>query len=415
MVGLVDGNNFFVSCERVVNPHLEGKAVAVLSNNDGCCVSRSNEFKAKGIAMGTPYFQLKDRERSGELIFCSSNYELYADLSARIMSILRCDAIDVIQYSIDEAFIFPPSVAIEDLTTWGIALRKKILKWVGIPCGIGFAPTKTLAKIANHIAKKTPYGVFTLPQDPTPILRELPIEEIWGIGKRYGAKFHAYGIHTAEQFRHLSTSELQSIGTINAVKTAMELNGQNAVAFRDENDAPDSITHSRSFGTPITSVADLMESIATFTAKAAEKLRHHRLFATGCNVYAQVGTSRDHTYLSKTVMFDNPTDATNEMLSAIRKQTTSLFSDGFHYRKSGIMFFGLEKAGSYQHVDLFTPFKPIQSSKLYKAIDSINSKFGAGKVFSAAEGFGKEHSWEMKRSKLSKRATTNWNELITVR
>ena len=178
MIGLVDGNNFFVSCERVFNRRLVGRPVAVLSNNDGCCVSRSNEFKALGIPMGTPYFQLKSREASGELSFCSSNYELYGDISNRIVSILREEAVEVEQYSIDEAFIVPPTTAAADYLAYGRRLRAKLLRWVGIPCGVGFAATKTLAKIANHIGKKRPDGVFLMPDDPTEILAGLPANEV---------------------------------------------------------------------------------------------------------------------------------------------------------------------------------------------------------------------------------------------
>ncbi|MBQ5530708.1 MAG: hypothetical protein IIT98_01725, partial [Kiritimatiellae bacterium] len=156
MIGLVDVNNCFVSCERVFDPALAGRPVAVLSNNDGCCIARSNEFKALGIAMGTPYYQLKSRERSGELVFRSSNFELYGDMSRRLMSILADEAVDVEQYSIDEAFITPPSRRGCDCETFGRRLRAKILRWTGLPCGIGFAPTKTLAKIADGIAKKLP-------------------------------------------------------------------------------------------------------------------------------------------------------------------------------------------------------------------------------------------------------------------
>ena len=187
MIGLVDGNNFFVSCERVVDPRLNGRPVAVLSNNDGCCVSRSNEFKALGIPMGTPYFQLKDRERTGELVFRSSNYELYGDMSRRVISILRDLAVDVEQYSIDEAFIHPPSTVTDDLAAYGKRVRARVLQWTGIPCGVGFAPTKTLAKIANHIGKKRPDGVFVMPDDPTPVLKDLPVGEVWASGGRWSS------------------------------------------------------------------------------------------------------------------------------------------------------------------------------------------------------------------------------------
>ena len=203
MIGLVDGNNFFVSCERVFNRRLVGRPVAVLSNNDGCCVSRSNEFKALGIPMGTPYYQLKDREARGELDFCSSNYELYGDMSRRIVSILREEALEVEQYSIDEAFIVPPSGGRERLAEYGKRLRTKILAWVGIPCGVGFAPTKTLAKIANHMAKKMPAdkdGVRIAELDEMSYRRHLwdhrPLTAFWRVGKGIAGRLAAYGIDT---------------------------------------------------------------------------------------------------------------------------------------------------------------------------------------------------------------------------
>ena len=202
MIGLVDVNNCFVSCERVFNRSLVGHPVAVLSNNDGCCVARSNEFKALGIAMGTPYFQLKDREKSGELVFRSSNYELYGDMSRRLISILRDEALDVEQYSIDEAFILPPNNPDLSYAEYGKRLRAKILRWTGLPCGIGFAPTKTLAKIADHIAKKRPEGVFVLPDDPTDILADLPSDEVWGVGRRLVVKLRAERIFTATRRIH---------------------------------------------------------------------------------------------------------------------------------------------------------------------------------------------------------------------
>ena len=290
MVGLVDGNNFFVSCERVVDPKLRGRPVAVLSNNDGCCVSRSDEFKALRIPMGTPYFQLRDREATGELVFRSSNYELYGDLSRRVVSVLREEAVDVEQYSIDEAFIQPPS-GVEDLSAYGRGLRRKIWRWVGIPCGVGFAPTKTLAKIANHIGKKRPDGVFIMPKDPEPILADLPVEEVWGIGRRLAAKFRARGIHTADQFRRMRDADIRALGSVVAVRTAIELRGTPCIGERDYDADPDSISCSRSFGSPVMTLQDLSESIASFTAQAARKLRRHGLLAAGANIFAQYGPS----------------------------------------------------------------------------------------------------------------------------
>ena len=417
MIGLVDGNNFFVSCERVFNRRLVGRPVAVLSNNDGCCVARSNEFKALGISMGTPYFQLKHREKTGELSFCSSNYELYGDMSNRIISILREEAVDVEQYSIDEAFIYPPTTAAEDYVSYGKRIRAKILRWVGIPCGVGFAPTKTLAKIANHRGKKRPEGVFLLPDDPSDILAQLPCDEVWGVGRRLAPKLRAERILTAQHLRDAADDVLRSLGGVTLLRVAMELRGISCHEERDYDADPDSISCSRSFGEPATTQEALAESLASFTAQAAAKLRRHGLLAAGCNVYAQIfaeGGGGD--CVGRTVVFPTPTDATNEILRAISDEVKYLYLPGIRYRKTGIVFFGLEKPGTAHQLDLFayasTP-APRQSA-LYKAVDALNAKYGKGKVFSASEGIGKK-SWHMKRQKLTPRPTTRWDELIVVR
>ena len=415
MIGLVDVNNCFVSCERVFNRSLVGRPVAVLSNNDGCCVARSNEFKALGIAMGTPYFQLKDREKSGELVFCSSNYELYGDMSRRLISILRDEALDVEQYSIDEAFILPPNNPDLGYAEYGKRLRAKILRWIGLPCGIGFAPTKTLAKIADHIAKKRPEGVFVLPEDPTDILADLPSDEVWGVGRRLVVKLRAERIFTAKDLRDARDDVIRSVGGVTLLRTAQELRGIPSNDDKDYDADPDSVSCSRSFGEPVTTLEGIAESLASFTAQAATKLRKHGLLAAGCNVYAQIfhsGGGGD--FLGRTVMFPTPTDATNEMLKAIREEVDALYIPGTRYRKTGVVFFGLEKVGSARQLDLFSPVEKAEASPLYKAIDALNKRYGKGKVFSAAEGLG-DRSWKMKRGKLSKRPTTRWDELMVVR
>ena len=415
MIGLVDVNNCFVSCERVFNRSLVGRPVAVLSNYDGCCVARSNEFKALGIAMGTPYFQLKDREKSGELVFCSSNYELYGDMSRRLISILRDEALDVEQYSIDEAFILPPNNPDLGYAEYGKRLRAKILRWIGLPCGIGFAPTKTLAKIADHIAKKRPEGVFVLPDDPTDILADLPSDEVWGVGRRLVVKLRAERIFTAKDLRDARDDVIRSVGGVTLLRTAQELRGIPSNDDRDYDADPDSVSCSRSFGEPVTTLEGIAESLASFTAQAATKLRKHGLLASGCNVYAQIfhsGGGGD--FLGRTVMFPAPTDATNEMLKAIRQEVDALYIPGTRYRKTGVVFFGLEKVGSARQLDLFSPVEKAEASPLYKAIDALNKRYGKGKVFSAAEGLG-DRSWKMKRGKLSKRPTTRWDELMVVR
>ena len=415
MIGLVDGNNFFVSCERVFNCRLVGRPVAVLSNNDGCCVARSNEFKALGISMGTPYFQLKHREKTGELSFCSSNYELYGDMSNRIISILREEAVDVEQYSIDEAFIYPPTTAADDYIAYGKRIRAKVFRWVGIPCGVGFAPTKTLAKISNHIAKKQPDGVFRLPDDPTEILSKLPCDEVWGVGRRLAPKLRAERILTAQHLRDAHDDTLRAVGGVTLLRTAMELRGISCHEERDYDADPDSISCSRSFGEPATTQEALAESLASFTAQAAAKLRRHGLLAAGCNIYAQIfaeGGGGD--CVGRTVMFPSPTDATNVILRGISDEVKYLYLPGVRYRKTGIVFFGLEKPGVARQADLFDETPPTERSRLYAAVDALNARYGKGKVFSAAEGIGKK-SWHMKRQKLSPRPTTRWDELMIVR
>ena len=415
MIGLVDGNNFFVSCERVFNRRLVGRPVAVLSNNDGCCVARSNEFKALGISMGTPYFQLKHREKTGELSFCSSNYELYGDMSNRIISILREEAVDVEQYSIDEAFIYPPTTAAADYIAYGKRIRAKVLKWVGIPCGVGFAPTKTLAKISNHIAKKQPDGVFRLPDDPTEILSKLPCDEVWGVGRRLAPKLRAERILTAQHLRDAHDDTLRAIGGVTLLRVAMELRGISCHEERDYDADPDSISCSRSFGEPATTQEALAESLASFTAQAAAKLRRHGLLAAGCNIYAQIfaeGGGGD--CVGRTVVFPSPTDATNVILRGISDEVKYLYLPGVRYRKTGIVFFGLEKPGVARQADLFDETPPTERSRLYAAVDALNARYGKGKVFSAAEGIGKK-SWHMKRQKLSPRPTTRWDELMVVK
>lgn len=413
MIGLVDGNNFFVSCERVFDRRLVGRAVAVLSNNDGCCVARSNELKALGVKMGTPYFELKDRECSGEIIFRSSNYELYGDMSSRVMSILRDEALDVEQYSIDEAFIVPPGGF--DLIEYGTRLRRKVLRWVGIPCGVGFASTKTLAKIANHIAKKRDEGVYVLPKDASEALAALPVEEVWGVGRRLAPKLHAERIFRAIDLRDADDHRMRDIGGITLLRTVHELRGVAATQERDYDADPDSITCSRSFGDPVTALDGIQESLATFASQAAAKLRRHGMLAEGCNVYAQLfrsGGGGD--FLGDTVVFPSPTDATNEILHAIRKSYKDLYRPEMRYRKTGVVFFGLVRSGSARQQDLFSPPVKIEASTLYKSIDRLNARYGAGKVFSATQGIGTK-SWHVRRDKVSPRATTSWAELLVVR
>lgn len=420
MIGLVDGNNFFVSCERVFDPALEGRPVAVLSNNDGCCISRSNEFKALDIPMGTPYFKLKPLIARYGLILRSSNYELYADLSRRVIATLREFAPRVEQYSIDEAFIYPELGPQADYFFYGKQVRQTVLQWVGIPCGVGFAPTKTLAKIANHIGKKKPEGVFVMPEDLQSVLNRVPVSEVWGVGRKLAPKLERSGIRTAWQLSQQDVPRLRKQFSVMLGRTIMELRGTPCI----EDDPPDelsqSITCSRSFGHPVIDFCDLEESVATYTASAAVKLRQEGQKASGVNVYFQMYPEYEPVRLeaavtSTTIPFEQPTDDTGKMLSAIRPKLRGIFVEGRRYKKSGVIFYGLE-SGSVEQPDLFAEQQARQKqdrSELFKAVDLINAKFGKGSVFTLAEGISKP--WQMRREMLSHSYTTKWDQLLKVR
>lgn len=417
MIGLVDGNNFFVSCERVFDPSLEGKPVAVLSNNDGCCISRSNEFKALKIAMGTPYFQLKPLIPQYGLILKSSNYELYADLSRRVIATLQEFVPKVEQYSIDEAFIHPALPADAYYETFGRTVRQTILQWVGIPCGVGFAPTKTLAKIANHIGKKMPSGVYVMPSDLKSVLEKLPVSEVWGVGRKLAPKLERLGIRTAWLLANQDVVEMQKKFSVLLGKTILELRGIPCLEEELPDEPSKSITCSRSFGHPVLDLCDLEESVATYTAKAAEKLRKEQQFASGATVYFQMypeyeGGNLPAGETAVTVTFPVPTDDTGKMLTAIRPKLESIYIPGRRYKKSGVIFFGLE-SGTTRQLDLFQEEKTLECSQLFRTVDALNAKFGKGTVFSLGEGIRKP--WQMKRDLLTPSYTTSWDQLLKVK
>ena len=417
MIGLVDGNNFYVSCERVFDPSLEGRPVAVLSNNDGCVISRSNEFKALAIPMGTPYFQLRSRAASGELVLKSSNYELYGDISRRIIATLGEFAPEVEQYSIDEAFIHLDLPAGSDYLEYGRKLRRTLLSWIGIPCGVGFAPSRTLAKIANHLGKKQSSGVFVMPPDPLPVLETLPIGEVWGIGHRLAPKLVALGIRTARQLAETDPVWLRHKFSVTVARTAMELRGQPGGDHETPQDLSKSISWSRSFGRPVVELEELAEAVAHYTARAAEKLRRERQLAAGVNVYCQyypeyTPVSRPGGFNSATIVFETPTASTAAMLGAIRPRLRGLFADGRRHKKAGVVFFGLESARNRQ-LELFPSTGGGENSgRLSEAVDAINRRFGPGTVFHLAEGI--QRPWAMKREMLTPCYTTRWDQLPEV-
>ena len=418
MIGLVDGNNFFVSCERAFDPSLEGKPVAVLSNNDGCVISRSNELKALDVPMGTPFFQLRPKLARHGIVVRSSNYELYGDLSRRMISVLHEFAPEVEQYSVDEAFVSVGFREDEDCVEFGRRMRAAILSWVGIPCGVGFAPTKTLAKIANHVGKKTPGGVFAMPEDPRPLLDGLPVREVWGIGRRLAPKLEARGIRDALALSLADERSLRAEFGINVVRTARELRGVPAVDLSDAEPESRSVASSRSFGRPVTELSELEESVAQHLAEAASRIRAMRLRASVVNVYFQYYPERGPFPLeggvsSATVCPERPCSSTLELIAAVRPRLRSLFRPGRRYKKTGVALLGLEGDEGGQ-TDLFADAaRDERSDRLAEAMDRINGRFGKGTLFSPAEGI--EKPWAPKREFLSPCRTTRWDQILEVR
>ncbi len=418
MIGLIDANNFYVSCERIFNPSLERRAVAVLSNNDGCVISRSNEFKALNIAMGTPFFQLRSMMERGEIILKSSNYELYGDISSRIIATLYNFTPDVEQYSIDEAFIHLNLPQDSEYLSLGKEIRTTILKWIGVPCGVGFAKSKTLAKIANHIGKKLPEGVFVMPDNPQSVLESLPVSEVWGVGRRLAPKLESVGIRTAWQLACCEGSFLRNRFNITLAKTALELQGQSVIEHEKPDELSQSISCSRSFGEPVTSLTNLKESVAFYIAQASEKLRKEKQRAAVVNVYFQTYPEYKPYHLeggftTQTITFNTPTANSGDIIKSVSPYLDGMFTEGRRYKKSGVIFFGLEST-AMQQLDLFADTeKEEKSAKLAAVMDQINTQFGKGTLFNLAEGINRP--WAMKREYLSPSFTTKWEQILEVK
>lgn len=424
MIGLIDGNNFYVSCERVFDMSLEGKPVAVLSNNDGCVISRSYEFKALNIPMGTPYFQLRDKIKQLGIILKSSNYELYGDMSRRVIQTLETFTTDVEQYSIDEAFVHIPNAPGNDWRALALEIRSRVLKWVGIPCGVGFAKSKTLAKIANHIGKKRSDGVFVMPDDPSSILRGLPVSEVWGVGRRLAPKLSACGIFTAQQLAEADEQMLRKRFNVTLARTARELRGESVIEHEDTSGASQSIACTRSFSSPVTDINDIREAVAFYIGRAAEKLRRENQRAAGMNIYLQhypnyasphsSTITEEGGFASTTVTFTMPTSATSVMIKAAHPAVEQLFMKNRRYKKAGVIFFGLESANMRQ-LDFFTDTaENDRQEKVSAVMDQINRLIGKkGAIFTLSEGI--DRNWSMKRELLTPSYTTNWNDLPRVK
>ncbi|PKN23385.1 MAG: SOS mutagenesis and repair protein UmuC [Deltaproteobacteria bacterium HGW-Deltaproteobacteria-3] len=410
---LLDCNNFYVSCERLFNPRLEGRPVVVLSNNDGCIIARSNEAKALGIKMGEPFFKCRGLIAAHQIQVFSSNYPLYGDLSQRVMDVLCQLEPEVEVSSIDEAFFRMPQANEESLLENGRNIRATVKKQVGIPVSIGFGPTKTLAKIANRIAKKHPEhgGVFVLPdQGLDALLATIEVGDVWGIGQRQTQKLFACGIRTALDLKNGNDTWLRKHLTVTGLRTAMELRGISCLPLEESPPSRKSVTSSRSFGQPVTDLAWLREALSSYIAIAAEKLRVEGL-KTGCvQVYLTTNRFREgepQYANSKTITLSIHTSSTLELIHYADEVLRQLYRPGYAYKKVGVVLMDLVPAGHVQAHLFLTP--PKGQEALMGAMDQINRRWGKDTLHSAAAGLLRP--WKMKQGKRSPLYTTSWQEL----
>jgi DNA polymerase V len=408
MIALCDCNNYYVSCERVFNPKLDGKPVVVLSNNDSCVVARSNEVKALGVQMGTPAFQLRDLIQQHDIQVFSSNYTLYGDLSRRVVATLEEFTPEVEVYSIDEAFLNLAGLDAEGIS-WDI--RQIVNQWTGIPVSIGVADTKTLAKIANSIAKRQS-DVFVL-KEPEPVLTDLPVAEVWGMGRRLALRLAAQGIHTALQLRDADLSLIrQELGVV-GVRTVLELRGIACLPLELCPQPRKSCCVSRGFGRPVEKLQELKEAVASYTSRAAAKLRQDNLVAAVMTVFITTGRFQPAAAQygnSKTLVLPYPANDTPTLVKAALQATKQLFLPGYVYRKAGVLLLELSPSEIAQQ-NLFVDEALRENHRqLMAVVDSLNRQFGAGTVRYAAEGL--QQDWGMKAEMRSQRYTTQWDELM---
>lgn len=387
MYGLVDCNNFFVSCERVFDPRLNGKKVVVLSNNDGCVIARSNEAKAAGIPMGCPAFKIKEYTDPRQVIQLSGRHILYRDLSDRVMNIMTQEVENLQQYSVDEAFFVLPHEDVETSHRVMAELVRKIRQYVGIPVSIGFAPSRTLAKVANHIAKRDRRitdGVYWLvrPEAIDIILRRTAIEDVWGIGRRLSAKLKACGITTAADFVKMPPSLVRSQYSVTLERTQRELMGHDCQIANPVTIAHKTIMTSRTFGKVLTDRDEIADAIVSFAERTARQLRDEGSVAGSVMTYVRGDHFReDLPFYSNScqLRLDTPTNDTMTIVRQALNAFNNIWRDGFGYRKAGVMALDIEHGGAIQ-LNVFDPEDHGKLRRLMTSIDGINNLYGKRSV-----------------------------------
>ena len=410
-IALVDCNSFYVSCERLFNPKIQKKAVVVLSNNDGCVISRSREAKDLGIKMGEPYFKVKDLVKRNKVEVYSSNYALYGDISRRVMKVLKTFSPKVEIYSIDEAFIDLSFIDEKGVEDYGREIRSRVLKWTGIPTSVGIASTKTLSKVANHIAKKEKAGVIYLNTNIDESLKKFPIEDVWGVGKQLSKFYHKNNISNAYDLKNVSNTWVKKGTNVLGAKTAMELRGIPCIDLQIDQEKRKNCCVSRSFGRKVKDLNELEESVITHCLNAAEKIRADDQIAKTITVFIRTSPfdkNRRYYSNSKTIDLAIPTSNSIELIKNAVKALTDIYKYGYAYQKAGIILSGLKDANQNDQ-NLLTPLLENKSKKLMKAIDYTNTKYGRYAISIAQAGLSK--GWKMRREHSSKIDTASFDSL----
>ena len=417
-IALVDCNSFYVSCERLFNPSIIKKPVIVLSNNDGCVISRSVEAKLLGIKMGEPYFKVEKIVKKNDVKVFSSNYSLYGDISRRVMKTLKQFSPQIEIYSIDEAFLNLSSVKDENLLDHGNKIRKTILKWTGIPTSIGIASTKTLSKAASHIAKKERSGIVSLINSKKidKFLMKIKINDIWGVGKQLTKFYTKNGIDTAYQLKNVSNGWIKKNTNVFGSRTAMELKGISCIPLDVHEEKRKNCCVSRSFGKKVTNLEELKESVTTHCLNAAEKIRSDNQTAKKITVFIRTSPfQKDKNYYAKAKDIDLAF-RTNDSIELVKTALVALkciYKDGYRYQKTGIILSNLKDVDFYRKNLFSTINSDEKRKKLMKAIDHTNTKYGRDALSIAQAGLKKR--WNIKRQHSSKIDTACFELLPAVK
>ena len=416
-IALVDCNNFYVSCERVFRPDLKNVPVVVLSNNDGCAVSRSNEAKALGIKMGQPWFECKGLAEEHGILALSSNYALYADMSNRVMSILGSYAPKQEVYSIDESFL--DLTGVPKLRELSYEMRERVLRWTGIPVCVGIGPTKTLAKLANFVAKKHPRskGVFNYndlsDSQQTKLLSQITVDEVWGVGRKITKRLALHGIQTVQELRLAHTPTLRSEFGVVMEKTQRELQGISCIELEEHLPDKQQIISSRSFGKPVTELAVVQDALSVFVANATAKLRAQEGQAALVQVFLQTNRFKpDEPQYNPSMVVPLPLPTNDSLVINrwVQHIAGLLWRDGYNYKKAGILLGDISPVSMIQG-DLLEPVTT-SDTRLMNAIDGLNSRFGRGTIKVSTGGM--REGWGMRQERKSPNYTTDWAELPVI-